>query len=65
MIDTILGTLRDLHNRGKSILLIEHNIDAVTSICDRVIFMDAGQKITEGTAEQVHGDPRVIEAYID
>ena len=34
-------------------------------VCDRVIFMDAGRKISEGTPEQVRNDPRVMEAYID
>ena len=65
MIKNILGIIRDLPNKGKSVILIEHNLDAVIHVCDRVIFMDAGAKVSEGTPEEVKSDPRVIEAYID
>jgi len=65
MIEKILGIIRDLPNKGKSVILIEHNLDAVMQVCDRVIFMDAGAKVSEGTPEDVRNDPRVIEAYID
>ncbi len=65
MIERILGVIQDLPARGKSVMLIEHNLDAVMQVCDRVVFMDAGAKISEGTPQQVRDDPRVIEAYID
>ena len=65
MIEKILGIIHDLPNKGKSVILIEHNLDAVMQICDRVIFMDAGANVSEGTPEEVRNDPRVIEAYID
>jgi len=65
MIERILGVIRGLPARGKSVMLIEHNLDAVMQVCDRVVFMDAGAKISEGTPQQVRDDPRVIEAYID
>jgi ABC-type branched-subunit amino acid transport system ATPase component len=65
MIEKILGVIRDLPRQGKSVMLIEHNLDAVMQVCDRVVFMDAGAKISEGTPRQVRDDPRVIEAYID
>jgi len=65
MIDKILGIIRNLPSKGKSVILIEHNLDAVMRVCDRVIFMDAGAKVSEGTPEEVRNDPRVIEAYID
>jgi len=65
MMEKILGIIRDLPNEGKSVILIEHNLDAVMQVCDRVIFMDAGAKVSEGTPEAVRSDPRVIEAYID
>ena len=64
-IDQILEIIRSLPEQGKSVLLIEHNLDAVMRVCDRVIFMDAGRKVSEGTPEEVRNDPRVIEAYID
>jgi len=65
MIEEILSILSDLPGQGKSVIIIEHNLEAVTQICDRVIFMDAGMKICEGTPTEVRNDPRVIEAYLD
>ena len=64
MIETILEMIQSLPKLGKSVILIEHNMDAVMQVCDRVIFMDAGAKVSEGTPEQVRNDPRVIEAYV-
>ena len=65
MIERILGVIQDLPARGKSVMLIEHNLDAVMQVCNRVVFMDAGANISEGTPQQVRDDPRVLEAYID
>jgi ABC-type branched-subunit amino acid transport system ATPase component len=65
MIDRILAIIRGLPRQGKSVILIEHNLDAIMQVCDRVIFMDAGRKVSEGTPAEVRNDPRVIEAYID
>ena len=64
MIETILEVIEGLPKLGKSVILIEHNLDAVMQVCNRVIFMDAGIKISEGTPEEVRHDPKVIEAYI-
>lgn len=60
-----LATIRELPSQGRSVILIEHNLDAVAQVCHRVIFMDAGVKVSEGTPHEVRNDPRVIEAYID
>lgn len=49
---------------GKTILMIEHNIDVVADLCDRVVVLDYGERIAEGTADAVFQNPAVIEAYL-
>jgi ABC-type branched-subunit amino acid transport system ATPase component len=65
MIERVLSIVESLPNRGRSVMLIEHNLDAVARVCNRVVFMDSGAKLCEGTPQDVRNDPRVIEAYID
>ncbi len=60
----LTGRIEELSERGYTFLMVEHDIDLVMSLCDEVIVMDQGKKITQGTPEEVKQDERVLEAYL-
>ncbi len=60
----IEAALRLLRDEGETFLIIEHNMEFIMNLCDRVIVFDQGRKLTEGSAASVHADPRVLEAYL-
>ena len=49
---------------GLTVLIIEHHMDVVTALCDRVLVLNNGQQIAQGPAREAIADPRVVEAYI-
>ena len=63
-IDNILMFLKKIPEQGKAVVLIEHNIEAVMQVCDKVVFMDQGKKIAEGDPESVRNNPSVIKTYL-
>jgi ABC-type branched-subunit amino acid transport system ATPase component len=62
-IEHIVEVLRALHRSGQTIVLVEHNLPIVMGLCQRVVVLNSGRKLTEGSPDQVRRDPRVIEAY--
>jgi branched-chain amino acid transport system ATP-binding protein len=63
-ISGLLDRLKKLQSQGVSILIIEHHMKAVMTLCDRIIVVNFGKKIAEGTPEEISRNPTVIEAYL-
>lgn len=63
-IDRLMANLFKIRDAGVSIILVEHNMRFVLSICDRITVLDFGKKIAEGTPEECRNNPEIIECFL-
>jgi len=62
---SMMTHVREIHQeKNVTILLVEHDMRAVMGLCDRVFVLNFGEKIAEGTPEQIQNNPEVVEAYL-
>lgn len=59
-----IALIKRLRDEGRTIILVEHVMDAIRSLCDRCVVMSTGLKIAEGTPDEVLSDPDVVRAYL-
>ncbi len=64
MVESMERRVRELHARGLTFLVVEHNMNLVMRLCDPVIVLDHGTKLAEGPPSEVQSDPRVLDAYL-
>ncbi len=64
MIEKMMDMVDDLNSKGKTFLLVEHNMRLVMELCQHIIVLDHGQKIAEGIPSEIQNNPLVLEAYL-
>ena len=60
----MLHLLQDIRERGATIMYVEHDMKAVMAVCDRITVLNFGQKLAEGTPQEIQNNEAVITAYL-
>ncbi|MCY4500674.1 MAG: ABC transporter ATP-binding protein, partial [Alphaproteobacteria bacterium] len=60
----MMALVRRIRDRGVTVMLVEHDMQAVMNLCDTITVMNFGALLVEGAPEAVRNDPAVIEAYL-
>jgi len=63
-IEDILSLVKRLINEGKTVFIVEHNIDVIMSISDYIFVLDGGRKVAEGTAKEIYENEKVLQTYL-
>jgi ABC-type branched-subunit amino acid transport system ATPase component len=63
-VDSLLDRIKTTRDRGVTVVVVEHNMDLVMNVADRVLVMDYGQHLFEGGPEEVQKSPAVVAAYL-
>ena len=63
-ISTMVDLIRQIRESGVTIVIIEHNVETIMSLCDRIIVLNYGQKLAEGLPREIQENEEVIEAYL-
>jgi branched-chain amino acid transport system ATP-binding protein len=64
-VEQLIGTVREMRREYElTVVIVEHHMGLISALTDRVVVLDHGAKLMEGTAAQAQSDPRVVEAYL-
>lgn len=64
MLHEITSLIKKLKAEGKTILIVEHDMNFVMNLCEKIIVMDAGRELAIGTPQEIQNNPKVLEAYL-
>ncbi|MCX5735071.1 MAG: ABC transporter ATP-binding protein [candidate division NC10 bacterium] len=63
MREQMMHHIKELNKQGTTIIVIEHNMDVVMNLCTRIVVLDTGEKIAEGSPREIQNNQKVIDAY--